>query len=44
MRIAFTGQPVLIAGIAAFVACLALAQSQTPTMHEGFVDVPGAKF
>ena len=43
MRIAFTGQLVLIAGIAVCVACLAFAQSQPPTLHEGFVDVPGAK-
>jgi pimeloyl-ACP methyl ester carboxylesterase len=43
MRVALAGQPFLIAGIAAFAACLTLAQSQPPTMNEGFVDVPGAK-
>ena len=43
MKIAITGRSVLIAAIAAFVACLAPGQARPPTLHEGFVDVPGAK-
>ena len=43
MKIGFTGRSVLIAAIAAFVACLAPGQSRPPAVHEGFVDVPGAK-
>ena len=43
MRIAFAGQFVLIAAMAVFVGVMASGQSQQPTLHEGFVDVPGAK-
>jgi pimeloyl-ACP methyl ester carboxylesterase len=43
MKTAFTGWSVLIAALAAFVACLVSGQSQPLTLHEGFIDVPGAK-
>ena len=43
MRIAFTGWSVLITAMAVFVAFMASGQSQQLTLHEGFVDVPGAK-
>ena len=43
MKIALTGRSVLIAAMAVFGACLASGQSQPLTLHEGFVDVPGAK-
>jgi pimeloyl-ACP methyl ester carboxylesterase len=43
MKIGFTGRSVLIAAIGAFAACLAPGQPRPSTLHEGFVDVPGAK-
>ena len=43
MRIAFTGRSFLITAMAALIAFMASGQSQQPTLHEGFVDVPGAK-
>jgi pimeloyl-ACP methyl ester carboxylesterase len=43
MKIAITRQPVLIAAMVVSAVCLALGQSQPLTLHEGFVDVPGAK-
>ena len=43
MRVAFTGRSVLITAMAALIAFMASGQSQQPTLHEGFVDVPGAK-
>jgi pimeloyl-ACP methyl ester carboxylesterase len=43
MKSGFTGRSVLIALIAAFVACLAPGQAGPSTLHEGFIAVPGAK-
>ena len=43
MNVAFASRSVAIAAIAVFTAGLTPGQLPPPTLHEGFVDVPGAK-
>jgi pimeloyl-ACP methyl ester carboxylesterase len=43
MKSGFTGRSVPIAAIAVLVGCMVLGQAGSATLHDGFVDVPGAK-
>jgi pimeloyl-ACP methyl ester carboxylesterase len=43
MKSGFTGRSVPIAAIAVLVGCMVRGQAGSATLHDGFVDVPGAK-